>query len=140
MTTPNELERGLTLQTAVARYEELRLRHAFADANGGPGIAPLARAEALELLALEEVIARKARYGRQLTVRTAREAGASWSQIGLALGTSKQAAWESHLRWIEEQAAEQQRGGYGTAEDAEWITRAHDLAGTPDEDGEDHPL
>ena len=40
----------------------------------------------LELLALGEVIARKAAYGRQLAVRTARAAGASRSQIGLALG------------------------------------------------------
>jgi len=44
------------------------------------------RAVVLELLALGEVIARKAVYGRQLAVRTARAAGASRLQIGLALG------------------------------------------------------
>jgi hypothetical protein len=65
---------------------------------------PLTRGEALELLALAEVIMRKAGYGRQLAVRTARATGASWSQIGAALGTSKQSAWETHLRWIEDQA------------------------------------
>jgi hypothetical protein len=66
-------------------------------------VVPLTREEALELLALGEVIARKAGYGRQLTVRTARAAGASWSQIGAALGTTKQSAWETHTRWIDDQ-------------------------------------
>ncbi|MFF4035875.1 hypothetical protein ACFYZ2_40075 [Streptomyces sviceus] len=56
-------------------------------------------------------MARKASYGRQLTVRAAREAGASWSQIGAALGTSKQAAWEAHTRWIDAQAAAHGRPG-----------------------------
>ena len=56
------------------------------------------------MLALGEVIARKAFYGRQLGVRSARAAGASWTQIGLALGTSKQSAWEAHSRWLDEQA------------------------------------
>jgi len=56
------------------------------------------------MLALGELIARKAGYGRQLGVRSARAAGASWSQIGGALGTTKQSAWESHNRWLDEQA------------------------------------
>jgi hypothetical protein len=42
--------------------------------EAGPS-APLGCAEALELLALSEVLARKAHYGRQLSVRTARAAG-----------------------------------------------------------------
>jgi hypothetical protein len=121
MLTPEDLERQFTLLTAAARYDQLRLRDTLAprggpdgadgpdspDRTGGPddGAVPLTRGEALELLALGEVIARKAGYGRQLTVRSARAAGASWSQIGAALGTSKQSAWETHLRWIEEQAS-----------------------------------
>jgi hypothetical protein len=52
-------------------------------------------------------VARKAGYGRQLTIRSARAAGASWSQIGAALGTTKQSAWEAHTRWLEESAAAQ---------------------------------
>jgi hypothetical protein len=36
-------------------------------------------------------------------VRSARLAGASWAQIGCALGSSKQAAWEAHQRWVQEQ-------------------------------------
>jgi hypothetical protein len=112
MTTPDEMERQFTLLTATARYDELRTRDALApptddddEPDGPPDAAPLGREEALELLALGEVIARKAGYGRQLAVRTARARGASWSQIGAALGTSKQSAWETHLRWMEEQAA-----------------------------------
>ncbi|GIF19487.1 hypothetical protein BJ973_006532 [Actinoplanes tereljensis] len=64
---------------------------------------PLSKDDALEMLALSEVVIRKAGYGRQSMVRSARGAGASWTQIGTALGSSKQAAWESHNRWLEEQ-------------------------------------
>ncbi|MBY8874244.1 hypothetical protein K7640_20655 [Micromonospora sp. PLK6-60] len=108
--TPDSLEREHTLLTAVARYDELRTRDALAPAGVDDEpypaeAAPLTREEALELLALGELIARKAGYGRQLAVRSARATGASWSQIGGALGTSKQSAWEAHTRWIEEQAA-----------------------------------
>lgn len=104
MHTPDALEREHTLRTAAARYDELSTR----DALGEPA---LTGQEALELLALGEVIARKAGYGRQLAVRSARAAGAPWSQIGAALGTSKQAAWEAHGRWIDDQAAQHRRGG-----------------------------
>ena len=110
MTTPDALDREHTLTTAVARYNELRMRDLLAPAAaeptpGEPAMLPLSQHEALELLALSEVITRKAVYGRQLTVRSARAAGASWSQIGASLGTTKQAAWEAHSRWIDEQAA-----------------------------------
>ncbi len=65
MTTPDHIEAEHTLSTAVARYDELRARDLLAPAAAGagdaePGCAPLARDEALELLALSEVIARKA--------------------------------------------------------------------------------
>ena len=92
---------------------------------------PLTREEALELLALGELIARKAGYGRQLTVRSARQAGASWSQIGAALGTSKQAAWEAHCRWIDDQAEQHRRRGYEGLADAD-VAAARTLAGPPD--------
>jgi len=105
VTAPDELEWEFTLITAVARYDELRSRDALAP-------PALSKQETLELLALGEVIARKASYGRQLAVRSARKAGASWSQIGAALGTSKQAAWETHGRWIEDQAEQHRRTGY----------------------------
>jgi len=104
-----ELEQTLSLTVAVARLEELRQREALADPDGGA--PPLSRAESLELLALQEVVARKAGYGRALTVRTARAAGASWADIGRATGMSRQAAWEAHQRWIDGQAGQRGRVG-----------------------------
>src|SRR5664279_3045197 len=98
MPTPDDLEREHTLTTAVVRYNELRGRDAFATTaaemadEGQPAeVAPLTREESLELLALGEVVVRKAGYGRQLGVRSSRAAGASWAQIGAALGMTKQA-------------------------------------------------
>jgi len=83
--------------------------------------------------ALSEVIARKAAYGRQLTVRSARAAGASWAQIGAALGTAKQSAWEAHNRWIDQQAS--QRSAYGQPSmDSQQAAAARALAGSPDND------
>jgi hypothetical protein len=110
-TTPGDLERQFTLLTAAARYDQLRMRDALAPPTeepmdgDDPELRPLSKEEALELLALGEVIMRKASYGRQLTVRTARATGASWAQIGASLATSKQAAWETHARWLDEQDA-----------------------------------
>ena len=108
--TPDSIESQHTLATAVARYDTLRARDLLAwtaaDLAGAqtPDPAGLTQQEALELLALSEAISRKAGYGRQLTVQSARAAGASWSHIGAALGTTKQAAWEAHSRWIDQQS------------------------------------
>jgi|SRR5580692_3162279 len=158
MIEPDELEREHTLLTAAARYDGLRTREALAGedamaedvvngggagAGGGTGAgagtaggggAGLSRDEALELLALSEVIARKAGYGRQLSVRSARRAGASWSQIGAALGTSKQAAWEAHTRWIDGQAEQHRRSGYEGL-DPDTVAAARILAGLPEDIG-----
>jgi hypothetical protein len=136
MITPTDLEHRFTLLTAASRHDELRAREALAptayeaDDADGSGAAPLNRDEALELLALSEVIARKASYGRQLTVRSARWAGASWSQIGAALGTTKQAAWEAHSRWIDGQAEQHRHSGYKGL-DADDVAAARALAGQP---------
>ncbi|WP_406446748.1 hypothetical protein OHB14_49005 [Streptomyces sp. NBC_01613] len=124
MTTPQSIEPQHTLLTAVARLDELRIRESLA-------VETLDRGELLELLALSEVVAQKAAYGRQLTVRAARETGASWSQIGAALGTSKQAAWEAHSRWIDAQAAAHGKPGqmgFDAADEAQ----ARAIAGEPD--------
>src|SRR3954452_4144587 len=91
------LEKELTLAAAVTRFEDLRMRDSLAE-------PPLTRAEALELLALGEVIARKTGYGRQLTVRTARAAGASGAGRGRARATPRQSAWEAHQRWLDAQS------------------------------------
>jgi len=141
MTTPASLEHQYTLATAVARYDELRMQDLLApgiddlSAEEPPGPGPLSRQEALELLALSEVIARKAAYGRQLTVRSARAAGASWTQIGAALGTTKQSAWEAHSRWIDKQAS--QRSAYGQQSmDSQQAAAARALAGNPDNEAQ----
>lgn len=98
MATPEELEQRHTLTTATDRYNALRMRDALAAID--PAEEPaLSADEILEMLALSEVIIRKAGYGRQAMMRAARSAGASWARIGAALGTTKQAAWESHQRW-----------------------------------------
>lgn len=140
MIIPDELEHQMTLRSAVTRFDDLRARDSLADRTAEEQTAasapPLDRAEALELLALGEIIARKAGYGRQLAVRTARAAGASWSQIGLALGTTKQAAWEAHARWIDQQVQEHERSGYEGLNQAE-AARARALTGAPDEDDEE---
>jgi hypothetical protein len=137
MPTPADLERQYTLATAVARFDDLRMRDLIAPgaenlpAGGQSEPGPLSRQEALELLALGEAIARKAAYGRQLTVRSARAAGASWAQIGAALGTTKQSAWEVHSRWIDQQAS--QRSAYGhQSMDSQQAAAARALAGDPD--------
>lgn len=138
MATPDDLERHFTLLTAVARYDALRMRDALAapdDDDGAADAVPLTRAETLEMLALGEVIARKAGYGRQLSVRSARRAGASWAQIGAALGTSKQAAWETHRRWIGEQAGRRDDPGHWGWDDA-GVTAARALAGEPGDEEE----
>lgn len=136
MSTPDDLEHQFTLVTAAARYDALRTRDALAaphdEDDAGTDVVPLTRGEALEMLALSEVIARKAGYGRQLSVRSARRAGASWAQIGAALGTSKQAAWETHNRWIDEQAKQQDSPGHWGWDDGD-VAAARTLAGELDE-------
>ncbi len=126
----------MTLRVAVARYDELRLRDSLSSDPDrdevGPAGRSLDRVEALELLALGEIIARKAVYGRQLAVRTARAAGASWSQIGLALGATKQSAWEGHNRWIQEQVQQHENSGYEGLDELE-AAQARQLAGDRDE-------
>ncbi|WP_329469940.1 hypothetical protein OIE75_06580 [Streptomyces sp. NBC_01723] len=129
MTTPQSIEPQHTLLTAVARLDELRARESLA--GTGSDEEALDRPQLLELLALSEVVARKAAYGRRLTVRAAREAGASWSQIGAALGTSKQAAWEAHTRWIDAQEAARDRPGE-IGPDAAEVAEARAVAGDPD--------
>jgi hypothetical protein len=143
MTTPDNVERRHTLLTAAARYDELRSRDVLAPATdqadqadeppADPQATPLRKDEALELLALGEVIARIASYGRQLTARSARAAGASWSEIGAALGMSKQSAWEAHGRWIDAQAHQHDDSGY-EGMDEEFAASARALAGRPDDD------
>ncbi|AGL14414.1 hypothetical protein [Actinoplanes sp. N902-109] len=107
------------------------MRDALAAMAEDTDTQPLSRPETLEMLALSEVVSRKAGYGRQAMVRSARGAGASWTQIGAALGTSKQAAWESHNRWIEEQARQHELTGFAGL-DPDQVDEARGIAGRPD--------
>ena len=132
MTSPDELEATHTLRTAVARFDELATQHVLAGTDGAADGAPaMTREQVLELLALGEVIGRKAVYGRQLAVRTARATGASWTEIGRALDTSKQAAWEAHTRWIEQQARQHGEPGQ-LGLDEQDAAHARDQAAGPD--------
>jgi hypothetical protein len=138
MTSPEEMERQHTLRTAVERYEELRAREVLADSADGtaPEVADAERlpaSDVLELLALSEVIARKAGYGQQLAVRTARAAGASWAAIARALGMSKQAAWEAHTRWIDAQSDAHRATGHEGL-DPDEVARLRRMAGSPDDE------
>ncbi len=134
MTSPQELEAQHTLRTAVARFDDLRARDSLADPTAEDSVPAehLSGPEVLEMLALGQVIASKAGYGQQLAVRSAREAGASWSAIGRALDMSKQAAWEAHTRWIEDQAA-QHAASADSGLDELSVARAKRLAGRDDD-------
>ena len=131
MTTPDELERQHTLVTATARYNDLRMRDALSAMDPDIETPGLTQAETLEMLALSEAVIRKAGYGRQAMVRSARTAGASWAQIGAATGSSKQAAWEAHQRWIQEQARQHEHTGHQGMDPAT-AAEARDIAGRPD--------
>jgi hypothetical protein len=58
--------------------------------------------EALEVLALGEVIARKAHGSRLIGLRAALRGGADWEQIAAALDQTPDEAWQTYLSLIEE--------------------------------------
>jgi len=139
--TPEVLEREFSLLTAVTRLDFLSRRDNVVvdqpndsadDDDGWTTIkdvtTTLDAEEALELLALGEVVARKAHEHRQIGIRAALRGGADWSRIGRSLGISARAAWERHVGWLNEQAAAR-RAGDPDALDDEAIAQARELAG-----------
>ena len=105
--TPDLLEQELSLTTAVTRLDFLSRRdHGDTALNtvrddDEDSWRSLAAAEtsldvheSLELLALGEVIARKAHDSRLVGIRAALRGGASWEQISAALGVAPHAAWD----------------------------------------------
>jgi len=140
--TPDALAREFSLQTAVTRLDFLSRRDNLAaeltfdtvdDADDDWKTlssldTSLDTEEALELLALGEVVARKAHDNRQLGIRAALRGGAGWDRIGAALGTSPRAAWERHVAWLDQQTAARRTGDL-SALDAEAVVRARQLAG-----------
>jgi hypothetical protein len=74
--------------------------------------------EALELVALGEVIARKAHDSQVIGIRAALRGGAGWAQIAGALGVTPQQAWDSFTESI------------ATDLDADAAASARELAGS----------
>jgi hypothetical protein len=111
--TPAALEDEFSLPTAATRLDFLSRRdtgettlNRVADDDDWTSAfrvdaTSLDMSEALELLALGEVIARKAHGSRLIGLRAALRGGADWEQIGAALGRSPRAAWETYLSLVE---------------------------------------
>jgi hypothetical protein len=129
--TPDALEQEFSLPTAATRLDFLSRRdngdtalNTVRDDDGDEWAALRATAEtqldvseALELLALGEVVARKAHGSRLIGIRAALRGGASWDEVADALGVTPQQAWDTYTEAI-------------TALDAEAAASARELAGS----------
>ncbi len=62
--------------------------------------------ESLELLALGEVVARKAHDSRLIGIRAALRGGASWDEVADALGTTPEDAWDTYTAAVGDLEAE----------------------------------
>jgi hypothetical protein len=133
--TPEALEREFSLSTAATRLDFLSRRdsgaatlHTVADVDPDDWSSirdaetNLDVPEALELLALGEVIAGKARDSQLTGIRAALRGGAGWEQIAAALDVAPEEAWTAYHRLIERQ----ERTRALDRDDAE---SARDLAG-----------
>jgi hypothetical protein len=118
--TPDALEREFSLTTAATRLDFLSRRDsgettlntvADVDADDWSSIkgagTSLDVPEALELLALGEVVARKAHGSRLVGIRAALRGGAGWEEIAAALDVSPGQAWDAFARAIDEQVGRQ---------------------------------
>jgi hypothetical protein len=114
--TPEALEREFTLSTAATRLDFLSRRDsgstalntvAADDPDDWSAIRDtetnLDVPESLELLALGEVIARKAHDSQLVGFRAALRGGASWEQIAAALDVAPGDAWTAYHGLIERQ-------------------------------------
>ena len=134
--TPEALEGEFSLTTAATRLDFLSRRdsgetalNTVVDADEDdwssikdPGTS-LDVAEALELLALGGVVARKAHGSRLIGIRAALRGGAGWDEIAAALDLAPGEAWDLFARAIDEQVEAQTLG-------ADAAASARDLAGT----------
>ena len=73
--------------------------------------------ESLELLALGEVVSRKAHDSRLTGMRAALRGGAGWEEIGAALGVTPAQAWDTFQELL-------------AGKDADTVASARHLAGT----------
>jgi hypothetical protein len=114
--TPEALEPEFSLTTAATRLDFLSRRdsgdtvldtvrqdHADDWTSIKTIDTSLDTYEALELLALGEVIARKAHDSQLIGIRAALRGGASWEQIAEALGVPPEAAYDSFAESIARQ-------------------------------------
>jgi hypothetical protein len=106
--TPEALEPEFTLTTAATRLDFLSRRDSGGSAvntvhdddedhwNALKGLdTSLDTYEALELLALGEVISRKAHASQLIGIRAALRGGAGWEEIAAALGVTPAAAYDA---------------------------------------------
>jgi hypothetical protein len=129
--TPEILEAEFSLTTAATRLDFLSRRDGGdtapntvqdADEDDWSSLKGLDTSldtyEALELLALGEVVARKAHDSQLIGIRAALRGGADWHRIGAALGTTAEAAYDAFQEAIARQL------------DADAAASARELAGT----------
>jgi hypothetical protein len=129
--TPELLETEFSLTTAATRLDFLSRRdsgqsalNTVRDENADHWDAlrnsetSLDTYEALELLALGEVVARKAHSSQLIGIRAALRGGAGWEQIAEALGVTPEAAWDAF------------RDAIARELDADAAASARELAGT----------
>jgi hypothetical protein len=127
--TPEALEQEFSLTTAATRLDFLSRRDSGQtalntvrddDENGWASFrdTSLDTYEALELLALGEVVSRKAHDSQLIGIRAALRGGASWEQIASALGVPADSAWDSFNEAVAQRL------------DADAAAAARDLAGT----------
>jgi hypothetical protein len=103
--TPDVLESEFSLTTAATRLDFLSRRDSgdtalntvqdddhWGSMGGGTSLDVH---ESLELLALGEVVARKAHGSRLVGIRAALRGGASWEQVAAALDVSAEEAWDT---------------------------------------------
>ena len=112
--TPAALEDEFSLPTAATRLDflsrrdggETTLNRVAADDDWTSAFrvdaTSLDVSEALELLALGEVISRKAHGSRLIGLRAALRGGADWALIGAALDRSPTEAWETYLALVDD--------------------------------------
>ncbi|WP_100500461.1 hypothetical protein [Geodermatophilus chilensis] len=114
--TPDALEQEFSLTTAVTRLDFLSRRDSGettlntaedVDADDWSSFKAVTTSldvpESLELLALGEVVARKARDSQLTGFRAALRGGASWEQIAEALDVRPEEAWTRYHELIERQ-------------------------------------
>jgi hypothetical protein len=105
--TPDVLEPEFSLATAATRLDFLSRRDSGDTALNtvrddedswlsiGSAGTSLDVQESLELLALGEVVSRKAHDSRLVGIRAALRGGASWEQIAAALDVTPHEAWDA---------------------------------------------